>query len=178
MKLLKRNTFLKSPWKNEKGITYQIQITPSTASLNELNFDWRLSMAEISGKNTFSQFKNYSRLLTVWKGQGITLNLRSLKQFEIYQFSGDDQIDCNLIKDPVTDLGLIFNPNKIRAQMKIIQATLITLTHEINLLFCAEGSFEVQNLKVETGDCLQLSPQTIELQGNATIIHTAINLIL
>lgn len=111
------------PWKNSQGITYEIQISPATTSLAELNFDYRLSMAEINSENTFSQFKGFARFLSVVKGEGITFNDELIKQYEIKSFSGDETVVSRPIleNERIIDLGLIYNPKKIKAVMKFIK---------------------------------------------------------
>lgn len=111
------------PWKNGQGTTFEILISPESATLLDLNFDYRLSMAEIKGENRFSQFNGFNRLLTVVKGTGITFNDDEIKQFQIKFFSGNLSVISKPIleNESVLDLGLIFNPNKIKASMELIK---------------------------------------------------------
>jgi len=54
------------PWKNGLGVTTEILIEPSNATLG--NFEWRLSMARIDAAGPFSSFPNIDRLLVVLEG--------------------------------------------------------------------------------------------------------------
>ena len=55
------------PWKNGLGVTTEILIEPSDATIG--NFDWRLSMARIDADGPFSSFPNIDRLLLVLEGR-------------------------------------------------------------------------------------------------------------
>src|SRR2546422_8818735 len=54
------------PWKNGLGVTTEILIEPSDATIG--NFDWRLSMARIGADGPFASFPNIDRLLLVLEG--------------------------------------------------------------------------------------------------------------
>lgn len=111
------------PWKNGQGTTFEIVKSPENSTLLDLNFDYRLSMAEINGENKFSLFNGFTRLLTVVRGEGITFNDDIINQFQVKSFSGD----LNVVSKPVVenekvlDLGLIYNPSKIKACMEFVE---------------------------------------------------------
>lgn len=171
MKVLKAKDYLVSPWKNGLGTTSQIKIFPQTASLAELNFNWRLSQASITAENDFSLFPEYKRILTVWDGKGIRLNQLLLKPFEIFCFEGYEKINCELIDGKVEDLGLIYDPNEVKAEMKIISKGKYNLSFDQHFLFCAQNNFSVGEFKINCGECLEVThPQEIEILENTKII--------
>lgn len=120
-KLIASNEFQTMPWKNGQGITSQIELFPTSAELTKNNFDWRISQAQISSANSFSQFPGYDRCMTVVTGIGLKLNAHILLKNEIYRFHGEDSIDCTLLKDPVEDLGVIFKRDSYECKMHIEQ---------------------------------------------------------
>lgn len=142
---LSSQDYLITPWKNGQGTTAQIKIFPTTSTFLELNFDWRLSIASIKAANSFSNFPGYQRLLTVWKGNGIKLNQKSLLPFEVLSFDGHEKIDCTLINGNVEDLGLIYNPQKITAEMKIVTEKELNLKPGHHFLFNDGHCTEIEN---------------------------------
>jgi environmental stress-induced protein Ves len=117
--ILKSN-FVQMPWKNGKGITTEIFIYPPTATIAKNNFFYRLSSAPINQNTTFSLFSGKQRLLTNLKGAGFRLNSDEYEKFEVAHFSGDEIIECKLLKGPVLDFGVIYDPQKVKVQAKIL----------------------------------------------------------
>lgn len=152
MKIIKKTDYQIMPWKNGLGMTAQID-----KDSNEL---WRLSQATINQNSQFSEFKNYKRILTILRGDGLKLNDKMLYPNEIFEFSGDLKIECELLGSEVLDLGLIYVENKINAKMNIINFDRFynfLNKATISFLYCAEGEFIVNNEYVRTGDTLKLS---------------------
>lgn len=99
-----------SKWKNGGGITREI----ACAAINE-NRIWRLSMADVASDGPFSAFDEYERILTVLKGEGITLQSDEgnidADLWQPVRFSGALKIHGQLKSGPLTDLNLMFNPD-------------------------------------------------------------------
>lgn len=129
--LIKESDQLKMPWKNRQGTTAQILISPKGASLDKLDFDYRLSSAPIKTAGPFSQFPGYQRILLPVSGAGFVLNGHPYATFEAAHFSGDDETHCELLKKEVTDLGLIYHPARISANVRVLNVPFpLTLTLE------------------------------------------------
>lgn len=109
------------PWKDRKGTTQQIAIYPPESSMKLLNFEFRLSSASISERSTFSKFLGYDRILLPIKGRGFLLNGAEYERHEVAYFSGSDEIICELIDGEVLDLGLIFDPRVLKANVKLLK---------------------------------------------------------
>lgn len=120
--LITREDFKITPWKNGAGMTAEIAIEPAGADFQSGNFEWRLSSAGIEDENTFSTFPGYSRILTVLSGEGLILNSEELGPFEIFEFEGEDQVQCSLIENAVEDLGVIFKRGRYECSMQIVEA--------------------------------------------------------
>jgi hypothetical protein len=121
--LITRQQFKVMPWKNGAGTTAEIAIEPAGADFREGKFDWRLSSARIEDENRFSQFPGYDRILTVLSGEGLMLNSQELGPFEVFEFEGEDRIDCTLIGNPVEDLGVIFKRDHFRCSIQILDVS-------------------------------------------------------
>lgn len=129
--LIKESDQLKMPWKNRQGTTAQILISPKGASLDKLDFDYRLSSAPIKTAGPFSKFPGYQRILLPVSGAGFVLNGHPYATFEAAHFSGDDETHCELLKKEVTDLGLIYHPERASANVRVLNVPFpLTLTLE------------------------------------------------
>lgn len=115
------NEYKKMQWKNKLGVTYEIDIYPSNSTLSDLDFYYRISMAEVSAENNFSKFPGYNRLLTILSGSGITFNDEQIITNEIKLFKGD----LNICSRPIIeneknlDFGVIYDPSKVQVSMEI-----------------------------------------------------------
>lgn len=108
------------PWKNGKGVTTEIFIDPPTATIAKNDFSYRLSSAPIEQDTVFSLFADKQRILTTVKGAGFKLNANEYEKFEIAHFSGDEKTECTLLKGPLLDFGVIYDPKKVKLQAKIL----------------------------------------------------------
>jgi uncharacterized protein len=94
------------PWANGRGITHEVIASP-----NSEDWDWRLSIAEVSEHGPFSVLPSVDRILVVATGNGITLNVagvsHTLKRFDKLHFDGQQEIIGELTNGPVYDLNLM-----------------------------------------------------------------------
>ena len=109
------------PWKNGKGTTRELLIEPEGALFPRDPFLWRLSSAPIRESTVFSQFPGYARLLMVLTGEGLQINGTPLLPLQMLSFSGDEITEAKLASSEVLDLGLIYDPKRVRAAMKSVE---------------------------------------------------------
>ena len=129
--LIKESDQLKMPWKNKQGTTAQILVSPPGSSLEKLDFDYRLSSAPIKAARPFSKFPGDLRIPLPVSGAGHVLHGHPHATFEAAHFSGDDETHCELLKKEVTDLGLIYDPARISANVRVLNVPFpLTLTLE------------------------------------------------
>ncbi|MBC7537476.1 MAG: HutD family protein [Bacteriovorax sp.] len=179
--LLKKTSYNESRWKNGNGITRQIAIYPEHATVAANDFLWRISSAIVTQANSFSHFSNCERQLVVWRGTGLLLNGTPMLPNSPITFSGEDNINCELLGDkPVEDLGIIYLKNEVQTTLKVLvltAPTTIDLNQGIHFLFFAEGidcivngiELEVSDsLKVENEDKLLISSSS---HSTLTIYH-------
>ena len=120
IKTIVKSDFIQMPWKNGRGLTTEICIQPPGANLEKNDFLFRLSSAPIEQEGDFSLFPGKRRILTPIKGTGFKLNSEVYEKFEVAQFSGDDRTHCSLLKGPVLDFGVIYDPEKVKTQVRIL----------------------------------------------------------
>ena len=152
MQLLQKSDYKVMPWKNGHGETSEIAKDPQSL--------WRLSAATVRQPGPFSEFRGYSRLLSIWQGEGLKLNDFELKGDAVYSFQGEEPIFCQNLSPLVVDLGLIFKTGFIEARMRvheITQTTTFLCKDTICFLFCADGHFQVNAVFVQSGDTLMLT---------------------
>lgn len=132
--------FMEMPWKNGQGTTYQIDLE----SLHN-QWLWRISMALIDKENTFSEFKNYNRLLTVLEGDCVWLNQKLLSPKQIIFFHGEEAIHCRPRSGKVKDLGVIYDRERVSVNMdylffaKAQKDVIIPQLFPINFIYCHQG---------------------------------------
>ena len=107
------------PWKNGLCSTSQIGIYPESAQFPDESFLWRVSTAKVQDGGPFSQFLGYERILTVVQGAGLLLNGQELRPLVPLRFAGEERIEARLINGPIDDLGIIFDPKRIVADMQV-----------------------------------------------------------
>ncbi|MDX2144613.1 MAG: HutD family protein [Rhodospirillaceae bacterium] len=100
-----------APWKNGGGVTQDVMIWPSGASLD--SFDWRISIADILTDGPFSIFPGISRVLTVIQGDGLRLAIGGAEPVELdsasppLAFSGEAVCHATLTKGRLRDLNVM-----------------------------------------------------------------------
>lgn len=161
------------PWKNKKGITSQIAISPANSTLEKLDFDFRLSSAPVVEDGVFSKFPGYQRLLLPIRGKGFSLNGALYEQHEVAAFSGDDETHCELVNGDIVDLGLIYNDKKIKASAKVLRLKdVFNFSAEpkaIYFVYILQGKVTVNEIESEDGDTVHLeNPERVILQATKT----------
>src|SRR5262245_22091782 len=69
-RILRRQEYLRMPWRNGGGTTYEIAREPVEGE----EFDWRLSLALIERSGPFSNFAGYQRAISLVNGAGCILH--------------------------------------------------------------------------------------------------------
>ncbi|HAV5520806.1 TPA: HutD family protein [Acinetobacter baumannii] len=105
-------------WKNGAGFTLEI-----ARSQGDADFDWRISMADVSTSGPFSLFPNKQRIISVLDGQGMVLHVdnlpaKTLNQGDIFAFHGESQVQSELVDGAIRDLNLIYDPAKFHARFQ------------------------------------------------------------
>lgn len=181
---LTSNDYRIMKWKNGKGETSEIALSPPNANFPQDPFLWRLSSAKITESGPFSTFNGYDRLLTVGNGNGLILkfldaphtnspfagaNSITLSPGEICHFSGNRPVECELVDGPITDLGLIFNRERVSAKMRTIEYPSTTspqnsgLAQDTQLFYALSGTWFIDHYTLKEGETLMISNPSIPL---------------
>jgi environmental stress-induced protein Ves len=113
MRVLRSVDHKRMPWKNGKGETVEIAVSPPAPGATVDNFDWRISMATVAEDGPFSVFGGIDRTLSVLTGEGITLSVAGhapttlRRETPPYGFPADRETSATLVSGPITDLNVM-----------------------------------------------------------------------
>jgi environmental stress-induced protein Ves len=136
------------PWKNGQGVTWQVAASPVGAGLDD--FDWRISIAEISQDGPFSAFAGIDRAIAVIEGTGVTLTVdgvdHALLPYQPMEFPGEAETSCRLVGGTTRDLNLMTVRDRARGSIEFV-----TVTGEVQVV--ARALIVVSgNAQVSSGD--------------------------
>lgn len=187
LRLLRAADYPRMPWKNGAGTTLEILRDAAAADGLE-GFSWRLSIADVGQSGGFSFFSGYQRIITVLEGKGMQLTIdgqpsRPLLALDALAFSGDSQVDCQLLGGPIRDFNLIYSPDRCSARLQWLAAGVSTLFSSAKtvLVFSAgEGlrvGFDGETVVLGQYDCLQLDDAALrQLSFDAKAAYCLIEL--
>lgn len=107
-------------WKNDGGWTTELAVQPHDPALD---FDWRISIAEIETSGAFSAFPGCDRFIALLEGIGMELRFdaaepRRLDQrLRFERFDGEAKTDGVLISGPVRDFNVIVRRSAFAAEV-------------------------------------------------------------
>ncbi len=121
-----------SPWRNGGGTTRELLAWP-----NAPDWQWRLSVAEVTQGGPFSRYDGVQRWLAVLSGAGVRLTLGPPKEFQAlpqgvnltgcsapFCFDGAQPVDCQLLGGPTQDFNLMLRPEQTSALMRRVSGSL------------------------------------------------------
>jgi environmental stress-induced protein Ves len=182
IRIYAENEYQSMPWKNGQGITRELLIEPACARFPHDLFCWRLSSARILTSGPFSKFSGYQRLLMMIEGQGFSLNAKVLKPFEGISFSGDESMWAK-INFPILDLGFIFDPKQVKAEMdfRLLQKDekliLYPQQNDTLLFYWKTGSGIILDQEISCGQTARAEKNSqieIESQSASELIYVTI----
>ena len=175
MRILKSNEYRRMPWRNGRGETAEVAISPTGATLDD--FDWRVSMARIDGDGPFSIFPQTDRTLAVLRGDGLCLSIAGSSPLELTRdseplsFPGDVAVGATLLGATVTDLNVMTRRERSTHSMRrlrIAGSVEVPLQAPLALLICAEGSLQIE-MNAQTAALMALDALLVVEEGAATL---------
>ncbi|WP_406493398.1 HutD family protein [Streptomyces sp. NBC_00846] len=115
-----------TPWKNGGGVTREIAAYPEGAPLDA--FDWRVSLADVSGDGPFSSFPGVDRTLTVVEGAGMDLMVGGEhhivdEPYWPHEFPGDLETYGRLLGGPVVNFNVMYRRERTSAEVAVVRGT-------------------------------------------------------
>ena len=166
MRHLRPEDYRVMPWKNGGGVTTEIAIYPEGTGISGAGFTWRVSIAEVAVDGPFSRFPGYDRHIMTIAGRGMRLNTDGHGAIELSvpylprEFSGDWDVDGQLIDGPVRDFNLMVS--RERAKGSLVVEMLSSRTRYAAdggtlLIHILEGDGTAEARVIAEGDTLVLS---------------------
>jgi environmental stress-induced protein Ves len=154
VRVVTRAQWVRSPWKNGKGVTYEIGRGWLGHSADPDGvYHWRLSVAEITEAADFSAFDGYERFLGVIEGAGIMMSLpgeaapRSIPCFGSVVFNGALAVRARPMNGPTRDINLMVLRAQARFEAEITERPTKMLKPDpaaaVNLFVCLRGSARI-----------------------------------
>ena len=168
MKDLNSNRIV-STWKG--GTTTQLCIVPEDASLQERNFDLRISSATIDlERSEFSDFTGYRRYLMKLEGDiRLLIDDKSIiiRDDEAFEFMGDEKV-ISLSKEPSRDFNVIIKKDK-KADISIKENEKLN-TNKGEYIFSLEKA-KINDIDVDKYSLYETEGEELELQGKFIYIR-------
>lgn len=158
-----------STWKG--GKTEELCIVPEDASLQERNFDLRISSATIDlERSEFSDFTGYRRYLMKLEGDiRLLIDDKSIiiKDYEAFEFMGDEKV-ISLSKEPSRDFNVIIKKDK-KADISIEENKKLN-TNKGEYIFSLEKA-RINGKDVDKYALYETEGEEINLQGKFIYIR-------
>jgi environmental stress-induced protein Ves len=139
-----------TPWKNGGGLTREVVRMPPGADLDE--FDWRVSIAELSADGSFSSFPGIDRVIALLDGAGVHMRSRDgavdhrlTTPLAPFAFSGDQPVDATLIVGASRDFNVMTRRSHVRADVRVIRERERLPGVPSGLLYAARGRWRAQD---------------------------------
>ena len=111
------------PWRNGGGTTRQLASQPGSAQ--DGNWDWRVSIADVTKAGDFSAFPGMERVLTVVEGELLLLSVdgaeRPLEKYRPFRFPGGASTHASLPTGDIRDLNVITRAGSFKGYTSIIE---------------------------------------------------------
>lgn len=140
------------PWPNGKGSTTELLVFPKGSSLGDASATWRVSMAAVPESGPFSRLPAYQRIITVVKGAGFRLRGdmgtdTTVTPGNTFDFSGAEEIFCEVMKGACIDLNVIYKRTQVKAELQLCENPHYSIHTEEGLtliMVCLEGSIALK----------------------------------
>jgi environmental stress-induced protein Ves len=151
-------------WKNGGGRTREIVRVPATSSMDD--FDWRVSIADISASGPFSRFVGFDRVIVLLSGDGVHLRStdgaidhRLDQPIAPFSFAGESAIDATLIGSASTDFNVMTRRAAIRAEVRVVVANETLAECSGGVLFAVRGTWDARSVGADSRS-FSLEPNT------------------
>lgn len=139
MRLLRSADYRVMPWKNGLGSTTELVRTP-----DQEEFDWRVSIADVTEDSAFSRFHGIDRIIVAIEGSGMTLRhgavAVTLQTLQPYRFAGDLETYCSLLSGSIRDFNVLTRRGSCEATLTVHRSS---VTAAATLLYCVSGKVAV-----------------------------------
>jgi hypothetical protein len=90
-----------------------------------VDFDWRISIADVTAAGDFSTFPGVDRILTVIEGELMVVTVdgeeHAMEQYRPFRFSGDSETSCALPAGDTKDLNVMTRRGTFKGFLSIVE---------------------------------------------------------
>lgn len=108
------------PWRNGGGVTREVA---ASGGSGPQDFDWRISIADVSQPGPFSAFPGVDRVITLVEGERMELVIDGavhvLGLHDSLSFDGAGQASCSLPTGPTRDLNVMTRSDRLSAAVAV-----------------------------------------------------------
>jgi environmental stress-induced protein Ves len=161
--------FTSTEW--SKGLTSELFIYPADSSLEKRDFDFRISIATISGQSKFTPFVGYNRILTLLEGELELIHKENhtanLLPFDQDHFKGKwTTYSTGVAKD-----FNVISKEHIEAFVEVVhlrpeQTFSASEPKEMQLIYIDEGSINIESKEIKSNSLLLIETDMIDLKAN------------
>ncbi|WBM80984.1 HutD family protein [Cryobacterium breve] len=157
-------------WRNGRGWTSTVAVAPPAATMDE--FDWRVSIATISGDSVFSEFAGVDRCLVPLSVAGLDLTIdgtaQHVGQYEVCAFTGESLVSSTGSAESSDDLNLMLRRTAATGSLRVERLTgpfsVAPGPDETVLVVVLEGEVEITGKVGKDGDADHASVRTLGLR--------------
>ncbi|MER5359159.1 HutD family protein [Streptomyces sp. NPDC002785] len=169
-----------TPWKNGGGVTREIAASPEGGALDD--FDWRVSLADVSRDGPFSSFPGVDRTLTVVEGVGMDLMVGGEhhivdEPYWPHDFPGDLETEGRLLGGPVVNVNVMYRRERTSAEAAVVRGTVrlsVPRGGAVLAVALEDGAvLDGQGIELDCYDALLVqgeSPGVLRTQGWALVV--------
>lgn len=151
MKIIRFAELKVVPWKNGLGITREIAVEPSGATMDD--FVWRVSIADVDTASPFSRFPGIDRTIVLLEGDGFTMTLDGEREHALttpcapFAFAGEATVEVTLAGGATRDFNLMVRRGAARGGVDVVRGpATLTLDSDTALLHLAQGSAMIDDV--------------------------------
>jgi environmental stress-induced protein Ves len=168
-------------WKNDGGWTTELAVAPAGA----VEFDWRVSIAEVDGDCEFSRFPGIDRSILVLAGAGFDLHVDGEPPAQVrlggppHAFAGDRAARCALVGGPTRDFNVMTRRGRVRHALttaRLAGTMPLALAAGVGwVVYVERGELAAAEVRAGAGDCVVIEPvpgdmPAITLTGSAALV--------
>lgn len=146
--------YRKIPWRNGRGESTVIAVSPADAGPEPGDFRWRVGIAEIASAEPFSNFPGYERIIMVIDGTGLLLDhgkeggQARLDLLMPHWFQGDWDTQCWPLQGPVRDFNVLTRYDAASGTLSTLHLggdpVRYPLREMTSLIYCLKGKIRVE----------------------------------
>ena len=163
------------PWKNGLGITREIAVEPSGATMDE--FTWRVSIADVDTASPFSRFPGIDRTIVLLEGDGFTMQLDGGREHALttaclpFSFAGEPGVEITLAGGATRDFNLMVRRDAVLGGVDVVHGpATLNVGGDVALLYLAQGEATADREPLRAGDSVVGSGLIALAEGSTALV--------